>query len=451
MKIESLFDDLRALRDRGAFGVGPRGFDGLPDAVDGADGGERDRAEAVLASLTERAEEVVPALLASVADARSTVALQPVVRVLGLIGPPAFDAVLAARRRDELKGWAAGRILGAFDGRCADRYAELALDPDRGLAGSGFSGLSRLRTVSDAGLHALVECCANRRFSLYQAQEYALLTHDGYRSRLRALRRDPGASPRTRRGAMAALVAGGGVNALDERDRAALERLIRVKVLDETPSAPSSDLSVWWLAVPGASYEGVFEALGLHHRRPVTSAAGVEAAGRSVEVPVSDGDGAVETVSRVFVTPELDGWRLVFGSFDQLVGEDWDDMVEVVEEVSRHCGQAQLYFVDDAGGSDLWFVAREGSVIRRYAAESDPEWEGDPLPGETLAVDAPDFDPEEDDPEPNAGTAGARAACGLLSVDPDLVGSGTATRGHGWLALTSPHGDHGAFPGVLPL
>ncbi|MFE0132541.1 hypothetical protein ACFWY6_13375, partial [Streptomyces sp. NPDC059037] len=51
-----------------------------------------------------------------------------------------------------------------------------------------------------------------------------------------------------------------------------------------------------------------------------------------------------------------------------------------------------------------------------------------------------------DDAPPNAGTAGARTACGHLSVDPDMVGSGTETRGHGWLALTSPHAGHGAFP-----
>ncbi|MEU4996468.1 hypothetical protein [Streptomyces sp. NPDC021622] len=467
MKIESLLDDLRTLRDRGALGTvdaredlgGPSALGGLGDLdglrdlgdVTGADGDERARAEAVLALLTERADDVVPALLAGVADANSTATLRPVIRILALIGPPAFDAVLEAWRRGNVKDWAAGRLLGSFDERCADRYAELATDSARGASGNGFAGLVRLRTDSDAGLRALVECYAGRRPAPYEADDYALLTHEAYRTRLRALRRDPAASPRTRRGAMAALVAGGGADGLDARDRAAIERLIRVKIAGETPSAPSHQLSGWWLAVPGASYEGLFDALDLHHRRPITSATGVAAAGQDVQVPVPGGDGAVQTVGRVFVTPELDGWRLVFGPYDLLIGDGWDYMVETVERVSRHCAKAQLFFVDDAGGSDVWFVAEEGCVIRQYAAESGPEWEGDPLPWETLAVDDPDFDPEYDDAPPDAGTAGARTACGHLSVDPDMVGSGTETRGHGWLALTSPHAGHGAFPGILPL
>ncbi|MFD9722535.1 hypothetical protein [Streptomyces sp. NPDC059072] len=171
-----------------------------------------------------------------------------------------------------------------------------------GASGNGFAGLVRLRTDSDAGLRALVECCASRRPTPYKADDYALLTHEAYRTTLRALRRDPAASPRTRRGAMAALVAGGGADGLDARDLAAIERLIRVQIADETPSAPSPQLSGWWLAVPGASYEGLFGALDLHHRRPITCATGVEASGREIRVPVPGGDGAVETVGHVFVT-----------------------------------------------------------------------------------------------------------------------------------------------------
>ncbi|MFD8638035.1 hypothetical protein, partial [Streptomyces sp. NPDC059656] len=282
-----------------------------------------------------RADDVVPALPAGVADARSTATLHPVMRILALIGPPAFDAVLAAWRHGNVKDWAAGRLLGAFDERCADRYAELATDSARGAAGNGFAGLVRLRTDSDTGLRALVECYAGRRPAPYKADDYALLTHEAYRTRLRALRRDPAASPRTRRGAMAALVAGGGADGLDARDLAAIERLIRVKIADETPRAPSPQLSGWWPAVPGASYEGLFGARDLHHRRPITCATGVEAAGREIRVPVPGGDGAVQTVGHVFVTLELDGWRLVFGPYDLLIGKGWEDMVETVERVSR--------------------------------------------------------------------------------------------------------------------
>ncbi|MFI1766184.1 hypothetical protein ACH41H_29610 [Streptomyces sp. NPDC020800] len=424
MKIESLLADLES-----------------DDAV---------RVDAAAAQLTEQADSVVPTLLRGLAGVQRTADLEPVMRVLRHVGPPAFDALLEAWGRKEVTDWQAGRLRGVFDERSADQYAALAADPNYGRSGNGFQGLLRLRTDSEAGLRALVESHARGRLIPYKASDYARLLHEPFRPRLRSLRRDPAASPRSRRGAMAALVAGGGADALDDRDRAAIERLIRVKISHETPSLPSSTLSGWWMAVPGASYEGVFEALDLHDRRPVTVTAGVQAA-ESQEIRLPGPDGAGHTVGRAFVTPELDGWRLVFGPFDLLVGDPWDGMIETVERVSVHCGQAQFFFLDDAGGSDVWIVAENGRVIRQYAAESDPEWEGDPLPWETLAVDDPDFDPEYDEVPANAGTAGARSACGSLSVDPGEVGPGTAVRGHGWLALTASGVGHGAFPGMLPI
>ncbi|MFI8252253.1 hypothetical protein [Streptomyces filamentosus] len=425
MKIESLLDDLTS--------------------------DDPARVEAAVAGAVERADGVLPALLRGLEEKRGTAALRPVLRVLGASGPAGFDAVLAAWDRGEVTDWQAGRLLGAFDERCADRYAALAADPRRGRSGNGFQGLHRLRTDSDAGLRALVECCARGRALPYRAADYARALHGSFAPRLRALRRDPAASPRIRRGALGALVEGGGAGALDARDRAAVERLIRAKIPHEVPSAPSAVLSGWWIAVPGATYEGLFDAFDLHDRRPVTCAAGVAAAeGREIDVPAG-ADGAARTAGRVFVTPELDGWRLLFGPFSLLVPDTWDGMVETVERVSAHCGRAQFFFLDDAGGSDVWMVAEEGRVIRQYACESDPEWEGDPLPWESLAADDPDLDPEYDEVPPHAGTAGAREACAHLSVDPDAVGPDTVVRGHGWLALTAPGVDHGAFPGRLPL
>ncbi|MGW0396094.1 hypothetical protein ACWDYJ_35590 [Streptomyces sp. NPDC003042] len=79
-----------------------------------------------------------------------------------------------------------------------------------------------------------------------------------------------------------------------------------MKILDEIPRLPSSTLSGWRMAVPGASYGGVFEALGLHDRRPVTVAAGIQAA-ESREIRLPGPDGAGRTVGRAFVTPELNG------------------------------------------------------------------------------------------------------------------------------------------------
>ncbi|GKQ36748.1 hypothetical protein ALMP_32880 [Streptomyces sp. A012304] len=427
MKIESLIEDLGS--------------------------GDASRAESAVERLAElSADTVVPALLGSVAGAKSTPQLEPVMRVLRRIGPPAFDLVVAARRREQLSAWQAGRFLEVFDERSAAQYAAAAADPDRQLSSNGFMGLYRLRVESEAGLRALVETYARGRGVPHRAADYARRLVESRGDRLRALRRDPAESPRTRRGAMAALVAGGGLDALDARDRAMIERLIRVKIPHETPSLPSLDLCGWFLAVPGATYEGVFEALGLHDRRPITVRAGRAASeGAHSTVVVIRPDGTRISAGRVFITPELDGWRLVHGPLPHVLGEPWDGMIEAVERVSAHCGQAQLFYVDTAGGSDLWLVAEAGRVIRRYTAEDDPEWEGDPLPWETLATEDPEYDPEYDDQPPNAGTARAETACAHLSIDPGEVGPSTRVRGHGWLALTAADVGHGAFRGALPL
>ncbi|MFF9819104.1 hypothetical protein ACF1GV_38080, partial [Streptomyces sp. NPDC014006] len=189
MKIESLLEDL--------------------------DSDDAERVESAVARVVQEADTLVPELLRSAATARQTTELRPVMRALRSIGPLAFDAGLAAWRRGEVADWQAGRLLGVFDERCADQYAALAADPDYGKSGNGFQGLVRLRVDSEAGLRALVETYARGRVVPHKAADYARRLDDVFRPRLRALRRDPAEPPRIRRGAMAALIAGGGVDALD--------------------------------------------------------------------------------------------------------------------------------------------------------------------------------------------------------------------------------------------
>ncbi|MGC4947101.1 hypothetical protein ACLQ2N_13000 [Streptomyces sp. DT224] len=395
------------------------------------DSGDPERVAAAVEQVAVQGERALPGLLERVDADYSARHLEAYGDVLGRIGPPAFDAVLAASKAGELKGWFTPRLLRVFDERCAGRYAALALDPDSHLSGYGFEGLLRLRTDSEAGLRALVDRVARAGHLQRAAGEYLRVMGDSFTPRLRELCRDP-ASPRpVRRGALGLLIEAGGLDALDERDRMLVERLVRVKLPGSVHAVPDTQLSAWWLAVPGATYEGVFEALGLHYPRPVTVQAGVAAA-MCAAIPSPVPEDPSRGISRAFVTPELNGWRLVFGQFPQLVGyDDWNDMVETVERVSAACGEAQLFFVDDAGGADIWFAAEDGLVVRQYAGEDD-------------------LDEEDEDPEDIKG--GVREACGELSVDPDLVGVfDTVVRGHGWLAVTAPDMGHGQFPGLLPV
>lgn len=403
-------------------------------------GGDPERVAAAVEQLAALGERALPGLLAGVVAHPSAQQLKAYGDVLIPIGPPAFDAVIAAARAGEVDGWLRGRLLRAFDERCAGQYAALALDPDQWLSNGGFEGLLRLRVDSDAGMRALV-AKAGRGGDFYgPSGEYARAMLDAFAPRLRELCRDRTASRHERRGALALLVEAGGLDALDARDRTLVERLVRVKLPGNVRAVPDTQLSAWWLAVPGATYEGVFEALGLHDPRPVTVEAGAVAA-MCAAIPAPSEEDPSRRVSRAFVTPELDGWRLVFGQFPQLVGRDaWNGMTETVERVSAACGQAQLFFVDDAGGADFWFVAKDGRLSDLYTGEDDLDEEDE------------DEDDEEDYEAADDVTGGVREACGELSVDLDLVGVfDTVVRGHGWLAVTAPDVGHGQFPGLLPV
>ncbi|WP_048585501.1 hypothetical protein [Streptomyces viridochromogenes] len=229
---------------------------------------------------------------------------------------------------------------------------------------------------------------------------------------------------------LGALLEAGFTDRLGERDRTLLARRALLRACYEVPSPLFSDS--WWYAVPGERYEGLFTALDLHDRFPVTFDEGADVE-RLPHRP-----GAVP----VFVTPELDGWRLITGNLADVVGVDWDEWMSAVERLSVQCGEAQMFFEDEAGGSNVWVVAEQGRIRRLYACEDDPAWVGEPLPWEDLRVDDEDFDPEYDEAEPNEGTADAITASSHLSVDPTRISAATRIRGHGWLALSAPGVGH---------
>ncbi|MGW2472685.1 hypothetical protein [Streptomyces sp. NPDC001665] len=406
---------------------------GIEELIEDLDSGDSARMAEAAERLAAHGEHALPGLLGGVGADYAAPRLKAYGEVLGRIGPPAFDAVLAASKTEELNSWFTPRLFRVFDERCAGRYAALALESDVHLSRYGFEGLLKLRTDSEAGMRALVALAARGGDFYGEPGEYIRLMWDSFAPRLRDLCQDPASSRPVRRGAIGVLIEGGGLDALDARDRMLVERLVRVKLPGGVRAVPDTQLSAWWLAVPGETYEGVFEALGLHDPRPVPVRTGVAAA-MCEEIPDPSPDDPSRGISRAFVTPELDGWRLVFGQFRQLVGyDDWNDMIETVERVSAACGKAQLFFVDDAGGADIWFAAEDGLMVRQYAAEGG-------------------WDEDEDDEDPDGITGGVRDVCGDLSVDPDLVGVlDTVVRGHGWLAVTAPDMGHGRFPGLLPV
>ncbi|MGW4804272.1 HEAT repeat domain-containing protein [Kitasatospora sp. NPDC004272] len=248
-----------------------------------------------------------------------------------------------------------------------------------------------------------------------------------------------------RRHALRALALLGAAEQLTARDRAALRRLVDVKLLDE--ELPGEGWEYCWLAVPGDEYRAAFEVLGLHDAVPATLAMG-RSNPVSDEVRLVDDDGTERTVRRVFVTPELAGWRLFFGNHLMLTCFD-DDLVARVAEA---CGRAHFHCRDDYEDSHHWVIAERGrGVVRSYAAEGDPQWTGDPLPWERPQTEDPYWDPDDEEtPGASMETDSAEAAA-RSSIDPDRTGADTPRSGHGWLLVTEPGFGHGRFRNALEI
>ncbi|MFJ9407513.1 hypothetical protein [Streptomyces sp. NPDC101393] len=237
----------------------------------------------------------------------------------------------------------------------------------------------------------------------------------------------------------------GGADALSPADRAAVERLVRVKLPDEAPD----DLPIHaWIAVPGADVTAILAALELHDARPVTTAMGVSAAvDHENSLTEEASDGSETTAYRVFISPEFEGWRLLYGT--DYVNENW---AQAVEKLSTHCREAHFYVVDEYNGSWVWSVWENGRVTRGYSTYGDPQWEGEPLEFERdLVLDEDDemYDPEEAEAYAD-GVRDPEEVASALSIQPTTVAVLDKV-GHGWLAVTDPDVGHGRFRGALPV
>ncbi|GAA1073426.1 hypothetical protein [Kitasatospora arboriphila] len=328
----------------------------------------------------------------------------------------------------------------AAGARAATAAAARLEDPSPEVRDAALAALRGLGTAALPALAAVLPFLGERREE-YSACRVLEAIGPAAVPELLAVRADgPG---RLRRHALHALAHLGGCAGLSARDRAALERLVRVKLLDDL--LPDEMWDFHWVAVPGGSYEAAFEALGLHDRTPATLAMGLS--GRVYdEAVVARPDGTDLTVHRVFVTPEIAGWRLLFGTV--LVNCPDDGRLERLAEA---CGQAHYYFRDCYEDCHHWAIAERGrGVVRSFQTYREPAWTGEPLPWEEPQTEDPLWEPGTF--EPNASLeSDSRAVAERVTVDPEEIDGDTPMTGHGWFALTAPGVGHGVFPGVLSI
>ncbi|WP_354644012.1 hypothetical protein [Kitasatospora camelliae] len=270
---------------------------------------------------------------------------------------------------------------------------------------------------------------------------------------LLAIRRDGPA--RLRRPALHALTHLGAGAELTGRDRAAVERLVRIKLGRDTLARDDRFLDAnWpeiWIAVRAApDLTPLFDVLGLHDPVPATLAMGMTAlvADRSHDTYAS---GGTSGPTRTFVTPEIDGWRLVLGpAVNGLMYEDPGP--HRLERLSELFGEVHYYASGSYDECDqAWAVAENGRLVRRYHFYGDPVWSGDPLPWEDVPQEG------DDDWQYTRDTPGAslqdhaRDVAELRTVDPETIEDDTPRTGHGWLAVDAPGVGHWSFPGALTI
>jgi hypothetical protein len=141
-----------------------------------------------------------------------------------------------------------------------------------------------------------------------------------------------------------------------------------------------------WIAVSTGDQAGVMRILGLTRPEPITFAQAQE----MIDADGHDDSADSRHLFRVFVTPEVEGWTLVFGTWcDPYDRERREDVLRLCRKLSARYGRAQAYYYGAQSDGSTWLVAGYGTVLRRYSATGEGDDErlvlGDPLPQERAA------------------------------------------------------------------
>ncbi|WP_162468199.1 HEAT repeat domain-containing protein [Streptomyces adustus] len=444
-------------------------------------------------ALVRQGAAVATAVVDVLADERSPVDWTISADVLCRIGEPALlplaQAVASADSPEVARraGWSLGRL----DVADPAVYEPLLKHPHPEVRGDALFAFQRRGEAAARFVGRLLPSLGDPDPKVRQRAVWAFeAIGAGALSALRHLREQPATGPRIRSGALEALAAVGGPAALGRRDQDAWRRLTRIKRLTEIPEA--LHLCGSWYAVPTGDQAAVLEAFDLGDPEPVTLRTGASAWNQDQHA--WDRKRPHACCARVFVSPALDGWTLVFGHTSQDTHriEDADDEDGAFEHVvrrrcadlSRRFGAAQWYGMSCGDGWTAWCIAEGGEVVRHYDAfdaeeggdedgENGGETGGDEGPAhpaeagyllphqdgfpDDAFAGVPSSDPEAfraryEQVKEELGipdTCYATDIAARLSVDPGALDARTRVTGRGVLALTACGREHGHPAGAL--
>ncbi|UCM88559.1 HEAT repeat domain-containing protein [Streptomyces marincola] len=410
---------------------------------------------------------VVDPLLGILTDEDSPVPWTEAAAMLRRVGEPALmplaEAIANARTPT-----AARRAEWAFSGLdvpSAEAYAPALAHAHPRVREAAAHALQRRGPDALPAAGLLLPLLADPDERVRASAKWALTdTGPGVLPLLRAARR--GRAPAGVRAALLELLAAvGGPAALDARDAAAVRRLIRIRARGEVPEP--MHLCGPWFALSTDDLGAVLGAFGLSGAERVTMRLGASAWRHDQHASAPHA-----RCSRVYVSPVLDGWTLVFGTATGEPHPRGDEPPGPVvrarcAELSRRFGAAHWYGVCCADEWSAWCLAEGGEVVRYYDAAHPEQTVGVPHPAEpadALPHEAGDsfagidalvtaaFLASYEAVARDLGIAAPRTAAlvaGGASVNPLALGPRTRVEGGASLALTECGRAAGHPPGAL--
>jgi hypothetical protein len=178
-----------------------------------------------------------------------------------------------------------------------------------------------------------------------------------------------------------------------------------------------------WLAIRSGNPYVVQAALGLSKPTPCSWEEGLTAA----------------TEQRLFISPPVQGWVLVFGSSLPDPAEDVDRCFRFVLEVTRKLGQVQFFSYNRVVNYHGWVQADQGKILRAYAWAGKTLWNQGTLTSAEAELGLVCFDYAESprrhaygqsDPL-GANTDRVPLLAARWSIDPAAIDTRTLRQSHG--------------------
>ncbi len=147
---------------------------------------------------------------------------------------------------------------------------------------------------------------------------------------------------------------------------------------------------------------------------------------------------SVTNERKLFISPAISGWVLVFGSRVPDPADDVDRCYRFILDLSRKLGHVQFFALNRALGHHAWVQAEQGTILRAYAWAGKTLWnQGTRTPAEIELhmncygyTETPERGPfGQDSSAPNAEKLPLLAA--RWSVDPTAVDARLFSEDHG--------------------